>query len=240
MLDLVYKDIIQGRKLILMYLAMGAAMGLALSFAVTNVGSIIGMYMLVSAYGFAVRSTYDEDKNGSYIFLKGLPISDMTIVLGKFLSVFAASMIFALVFGVVGIIEQGIIASEFGPGTNEALLRDPGAFLREFLRTLAILYGLVLIISGVYLAMFFCLGYARATAYNRFIMISIAAFTAIGVAMIQKPHGAPPAWAVAFAAWIESLGQSSLLPLLVIGAGLIIYILCWAISVARVRTRDWS
>jgi len=89
MIDLVYKDIIQNRKLILLYALLGGFVGLVMIASGSDGGGVFTAYVMISTYGFAVRSTYDEDKSGAYLFLKSLPLSDAAIVASKFLSVLA-------------------------------------------------------------------------------------------------------------------------------------------------------
>ncbi len=233
MLDLVWKDIVQGKRTLLMYFLIGSLLGLTMSFAVTDAGSIIAFYMIVSAYGFAIRSTYDEDKSGAYLFLKGLPLSDTAIVASKFVSVLVAAVVLGALFGVIAIIGQGIIAPRIGLGGSAVTAGDLGALLREMLGPAAMLFGIVMVICGVYLAMFFCLGYARASAYNRIVMLGVFAAVMAGSTILRRVQVQPPAW-------IGALGQSLMAPLLVAAAGLVIYALSCVVSIAWVRVRDWS
>lgn len=234
MLDLVWKDIVQGRKMLAFYLAVGAVIGIGLAFALENVGAVIALQMTVSAYGFAIRSTYDEDKNGALLFLKGLPLSDAAIVASKFLSTLAVAIGFAVFFGGVAAIGQGIIGPRSGLGMSGAPGggTDAGALL-EPLISVATLFGVLMVILGVYLAMFFWLGYARAAAYNRVVMLGVFAAVMAGSTVLQRLNVQPPAW-------IGGLEHSLRVPSLVAAAGLVIYALSCAVSIASVRARDWS
>ena len=232
MLDLVWKDIIQGRRMLAFYLVVGAVIGIGLAFALENVGAVIALQMTVSAYGFAIRSTYDEDKNGALLFLKGLPLSDAAIVVSKFLSTLAVAIGFAAFFGGLAFFGQGFIAPRIGLGTPGA----PGGGARALLEPLigvATLFGVLMVILGVYLAMFFWLGYARAAAYNRVVMLGVFAAVMAGSTVLQRLNVQPPAW-------IGGLEHSLRVPSLVAAAGLVIYALSCAVSIASVRARDWS
>ncbi len=232
MLDLIFKDIVQGRRVILMYLVTGALLGLVLSLAVTGVGSVLGMMAVFSTYGYAVRSTYDEDKNGAMLFLKSLPLSDAAIVVSKYVSTFLVSVVLGAFFLAVAVVGEGFVAPRLGFGTPGGI-PDAWAYVGGVLAESGVIFGLVLVMLSVYLTMFFCLGYARAAAYNRFVMLGLFAVLFGGLSVAQKLHPTPPAWVVA-------LGQSSWVPGMAAGGGLALYWLGCLVSVLMVRARDWS
>jgi hypothetical protein len=232
-LDLVWKDLIQGRRMLAFYLVVGAVIATSLAFALKDVGAVVALQMTLSVYGYAIRSTYDEDKNRALLFLKGLPLSDAAIVTSKFLSTFMVAVVFAVFSGGLAVVAQGIIAPRVGtwaaPGdavvTSSLVL---GSFL-----SVASFFGVLLVVLAVYLAMFFCLGYARAAAYNRMVMLGVfavamAVSAAIGRAQVQAP------------AWAATLGRSVWLPLLVAGAGIVLYVAGCLVSIGWVRAHDWS
>lgn len=233
MLDLVYKDIVQGRRTLLLYLVLAVVFGLVMSIGVTNVSSILAMMMVFAVYGFAIRSTYDEEKNGALLFLKGLPLSDTAIVSSKFLSTLAVAVVLAVFFQGVAVFAEVFVRPRFAPGASAGSPVDLAMLLRGSLANISIVLAVVLVLTGVYLTMFFWMGYARASAYHRFVMLGVFAFVSAGASAIQRLSPEPPVW-------LAALWQSRWVPPLVLAAGLSIYALGCAVSVARVRVKDWS
>ncbi len=233
MLDLVYKDIVQGRRTMLLYLAAGIVLGLVMMVSVVNMGSVLSTMAVFSAYGYAIRSTYDEDKNGAILFLKGLPLSDTAIVASKYLSALAVSALLMAFFSGFAALGEGVIAPRLGLGPAARIAVDMNARLRASAREAAMIFAVIMVMLSVYLTMFFCVGYARAAAYNRFVMLGIFAFVFAGISAWQRVSPQPPGWALAF--W-----GSSGLPALAALAGLGVYALGFVISVIRVRAKDWS
>jgi len=232
-LDLVYKDIIQGRRTILWYLVTGTILGLVMMVGVTNVGSILATMMLFSVYGYAVRSTYDEDKNGALLFLKGLPLSDTAIVCSKYLSTLVVAVFLGVFFQGLAALSEGVIAPGLGLGPAAKACVDTGTLLRNSLGNAAIAFGVTMVMLSIYLTMFFCMGYARAAAYNRFVMLGLFAFVFAAASVVQRLSPEPPGWVIA-------LGQSPWTPLLAAAVGLGIYALGCVASVMRVHTKDWT
>jgi ABC-type transport system involved in multi-copper enzyme maturation permease subunit len=119
-LDLIYKDIIQNRKLILLYALIGGFVGLVMMASGSDGGGIFTAYVMVSTYGFAVRSTYDEDKSGAYLFLKSLPLSDAAIVTSKFVSVLAVSVLLVIFFNVTAVLGAYLASLGIIPGLGSS------------------------------------------------------------------------------------------------------------------------
>lgn len=233
MLDLVWKDLIQGRRMLAFYLVIGAVIATSLAFAMSDVGAVIALQMTLSVYGFAIRSTYDDDKSRALLFLKGLPLSDAAIVASKFVSTFIVAVIFAVFSGGLAVVAQGVIAPRVGMGAALGASRVTSSLVLGTFLSVASFFGVLLVILAVYLAMFFCLGYARAAAYNRIVMLGIFAMAMAASAVLGRAHVQAPAWAV-------TLGRSMAVPLLVAGAGLALYVVGCVVSIGRVGARDWS
>lgn len=195
--------------------------------------SVIGVFVVVSTYGFAIKSTYDEDKNGSLLFLKGLPISDTDIVLGKFVSTLFVTALVEVLLALVAVVGECFIVPKFGPQAPVGLSGDMTSILRSSLYTIAAFSGVSVIMAGIYLSMFFCLGYGKAQAYNRFVMLGLFASAFAGGSIISR--SLPEA-----EIWLMKLGQSTEVPLVVGLAGLAVYLAGCLISIMRVRSRDWS
>ena len=131
-------------------------------------------------------ATSDEDKNGSLLFLKGLPISDTDIVLSKFVSTFAVTVLIMAFLGFVALLGEWFIVLRLGPEVPIVPSSDITTLLRGSLYTMAALFGVSMIMLAIYLSMFFCLGYAKAEAYNRFVMLGIFAVVFAGTSVISR------------------------------------------------------
>ncbi|MGE5594301.1 MAG: ABC-2 transporter permease [Betaproteobacteria bacterium] len=233
MLDLVWKDIIQGRRMLAFYLAVGAAIAISLAFAMSDVGAVIALQMTLSVYGFAIRSTYDDDKNGALLFLKGLPLSDAAIVASKFVSTFIVAVGFAVFSGGLAVVAEGFIGPSVGIGAPVGAPQGVSGLVVETFISVAAFFGLLLVLVAVYLAMFFCLGYARAAAYNRIVMLGVFAVVMAASAVLQRAQVRAPDW-------LGALGRSWAAPLVVACAGIVVYAVGCAASIWWVQRRDWS
>lgn len=233
MLDLVWKDIIQGRRALAFYLAVGAAIALGLTFAMSDVGAVVALQMTLSVYGFAVKSTYDDDKHGALLFLKGLPLSDAAIVVSKFVSTFVVAVGFAVFSWGLCVVAEGFLGPSLRLGAAAGAPQGLSGLAWQILLSVAAFFGALLVVMAVYLAMFFCLGYARAAAYNRVVMLGLFAVIMAASAVFQRAHVQPPEWA-------QALGRSWAAPLLAVCAGLAVYAAGCAASLWWVRRRDWS
>ncbi|HXL04103.1 MAG: ABC-2 transporter permease [Firmicutes bacterium] len=237
MLDLIYKDIIQNRKLILLYALMGGFVGLVMMAAGSDGGvSIFGAYIMISTYGFATRSTYDEDKSGAYLFLKSLPLSDGAIVTSKFVSVLVVSVLFVIFFNIIAVLggylaSSGIISS-LGSAAAAPRTFDVAAFLREITLSFAIVFSMAIIVAGAYLVMFFWAGFAKANTYSRAILLAIFLFVTLGVAVAGRLP--------AVQSFIQIIETSSWVPAISIIISLAVYWVCCAVSISRVKAKDWS
>ncbi len=236
MLDLIYKDIIQNRKLILLYALLGGFVGLVMMASGSDGGGIFTAYVMVSTYGFAVRSTYDEDKSGAYLFLKSLPLSDAAIVTSKFVSVLAVSVLLVIFFNVTAVlgaylaslgIIPGLGSSAASPGTV-----DVAAVLLQNAAPFAMVFSMAVVVTGAYLVMFFWAGFAKASTYSRAILLAIFVLVMVGAGAA----GRSPA--------IQNLARiietSSWVPAMSVFLSLAVYWVCCAASVFRVRSKDWS
>lgn len=229
MRDLVWKDFVQNRKALATYFTLGAVILLVSLAGTVNGESMVGMFILLAGYSFAVNATYSEEKNHTFLFLKGLPLSDEAIVGSKFVSVATAILASAVFFGSIAII-AGVVSGR-------------GAVDRESLEQIAWLIaavlGFSLVFNGVYLAMFFVAGFSKASTYIRWVFMAIFAIAMGGAAAMSRffPN---------FGKWLERVTASGppswfvYLPLAILAAGIAVYLVCYAISITRVRSRDWA
>ena len=237
MLDLIYKDIVQNRKLILLYALIGGFIGLAMMMASgSDMAGVFTAYVMISTYGFALRSTYDEDKSGAYLFLKSLPLSDAAIVTSKFVSVFAVSVILVIFFNITAVFgaylaSSGIIPG-FGPAVGTPGTVDVAAILGENAVSFAMVFSMAMVVTGVYLVMFFWVGFAKASAYSRAILFAIFALVMIGVGSAgRSPAIQNLALTIETSSWVSVVS---------VVIGLVVYWICCAVSVLKVAMKDWS
>lgn len=229
MRDLVWKDFVQNRKALVTYFALGAVILLVSLAGTVNGEFMVGMFILLAGYSFAVNATYSEEKNHTFLFLKGLPLSDEAIVGSKFVSVAAAILASAVFFGSIAIIAGAV--SGLGAVDRESLKQT--AWL------VATMMGLSLVFNGVYLAMFFVAGFSKASTYIRWVFMSIFVVTMGGAAVMSRlfPN---------LGKWLEKATASgpppwfAYLPLAIFAAGIAVYLICYVISIVRVRSRDWA
>lgn len=229
MRDLVWKDFVQNRKALATYFTLGAVILLISLAGTVNGESMVGMFVLLAGYSFAINATYSEEKNHTFLFLKGLPLSDEAIVGSKFLSVGGAILASAVFFGSIAIVAGAI--SGRGAVDRESLKQT--AWL------IATMMGLSLVFNGVYLAMFFVAGFSKASTYIRWVFMAILVVTMGGAAAMSRLF--PSA-----GEWLERATASGpppwfvYLPLAIFAAGIAVYLICYEISIARVRSRDWA
>jgi hypothetical protein len=235
-LDLIYKDIIQNRKLILLYALIGGFVGLVMMASGSDGGGIFTAYVMISTYGFAVRSTYDEDKSSAYLFLKSLPLSDAAIVTSKFASVLAVSILLVIFFNVTAVLGAYLASSGIIPGFGSAVagprVFDIAAFLKEIAPSFAMVFSMAVLVTGAYLVMFFWAGFAKASTYSRAILLGIFVLVMLGVGVAGRLPAVQN-----LARMIET---SSWVPAMSVIISLAVYWACCAASVLRVKAKDWS
>jgi len=235
-LDLIYKDIVQNRKLILLYALIGGFVGLVMMASGSDGGGIFTAYVMISTYGFAVRSTYDEDKSGAYLFLKSLPLSDAAIVTSKFASVLAVSVLLVIFFNITAVLGAYLASSGIIPGFSSAVAApgafDITAFLGEIATSFAMVFSMAVVVTGAYLVMFFWAGFAKASTYSRAILLAIFVLVMLGVgAAGRSPQ---------IQNLIRIIETSSWVPAVSVIISLAVYWVCCAASILRVKAKDWS
>lgn len=236
MLDLIYKDIVQNRKLILLYALIGGFVGLVMMASGSDAGGVFAAYVMISTYGFAIRSTYDEDKSGAYLFLKSLPLSDGAIVTSKFSSIFTVSVLLVIFFNVTAVFGAYLSSSGIIPGLGSAVATprafDVATFLGELVPSFAIVFSMALLVTGAYLVMFFWAGFAKASTYSRAILLAIFVLVMLGAGVAGR---SPAVQSVA-----RMIETSMWVPAVCVIISLAVYWACCAASIARVRAKDWS
>lgn len=236
MLDLIYKDIVQNRKLILLYALLGGFVGLVMMASGSDGGGIFTAYVMISTYGFAVRSTYDEDKSSAYLFLKSLPLSDAAIVTSKFASVLAVSVLLVIFFNVTAVLGSylatlGIIPG-FGSSAASPGIVDVTGVLLQNATSFAMVFSMAVVVTGAYLVMFFWAGFAKASTYSRAILLGIFVLVMLGVGVAGRSP--------AVQNLVRMIEASSWVPALSVVVSLAVYWACCAASILRVKAKDWS
>ncbi len=236
MLDLMYKDIVQNRKLILLYALLGGFVGLVMMAAGSDGGGIFAAYIMISTYGFAIRSTYDEDKSSAYLFLKSLPLSDGAIVTSKFLSVLTVSVLLIIFFNVTAVLGAYLASSGIIPGLGSAVATprtlDFAAFLGEVAPSFAMVFSMAVVVTGAYLVMFFWAGFAKASTYSRAILLAIFVLVMLGAGVAERsPLVRNLARTIETSSWVQAMS---------VIIGLAVYWACCGASILKVRAKDWS
>lgn len=151
---IIYKDLYQSKKTIMVYLIIG------LVFVILGTSSdnpaFIGIPIILIVYSVLARNELYEDKNKGYVFLKTLPLKPYKIVLSKYLLCIILALIGTLYSTVVLVlVKKGNIAySEF------AVILACGA--------------VALLMSGVLFNLIYRYGAAKAISYTRLVFISFA------------------------------------------------------------------
>lgn len=144
-MNLVIKDIVSQQKYLLFIL------GLFILFS--YVGGFGLFYLGVGLMMLAMRLAYLEEKNNALLFLRTMPLKPAAIVLSKYLSV----LILALVFAGLGIAKLYLFHE---------------TDLENVLSLLTVL-STMLIFSGVFILLYFKMGYMKASTYFRVIFLSL-------------------------------------------------------------------
>lgn len=149
------KDIYQQRKMLLF----NAVIALAMMAAFTRIPAgtaIFYTYIIMLTFGYVTRSTYDDDRNKSFFFLRSLPIPPGQIVISKYISTLlmaAAAYAFA-VGGYLGMVSVGLATP------------DP------FVVTQGLVFlAIALLLMGSFLTAFFVWNYKQAMGSLRVLMM---------------------------------------------------------------------
>lgn len=149
---LIFKEIFQSRKTLLMYMVMG------LAFAIVGITSgntvMLSIPTLLIVYSVAARNEIYEDKNRGYDFLKTLPIKPYKIVVSKFITAFILSA--------VGCLYALVIIMLFGKEIA----------LEQALSIALSSSGISLIFAGIFYVMVYKFGAVKAINIIRLVFIS--------------------------------------------------------------------
>ncbi|MGF7058959.1 ABC-2 transporter permease [Brassicibacter mesophilus] len=112
MLYIIFKDIYQSRKSIILYMVLGVMFILFNRVNGTELG-MVSAFIFVLVYGIVSRNEYNEDKNGGYMMLRTLPIKSYKIVVSKFITAIILAAIGALFsYAVISIYSRTFILDE--------------------------------------------------------------------------------------------------------------------------------
>lgn len=151
---LIYKDIYQTRKIILIYMILG----MLFAFVGINSGNtvMLAIPILLIVYSALARNEIYEDKNKGYEFLKTLPIKPYKIVVSKFITAFILTL--------VGTWYALMLIIFFGDDIT----------LNQAFTIILPSCGITLIFAGMFYAMVYKLGAVKAINIIGFIFISFA------------------------------------------------------------------
>ena len=168
MLYIIYKDIYQSRKSILLYMLLGAIFLLFNLLNGMGIG-IVATFIFVLVYGIVSRNEYYEDKNGGYMMLKTLPIKPYKIVISKFIT--------AIILSVIGAIFSYVFISVY---TRSFILDD--------VTKLMILAGVSvsLLFSGFLYILVYKVGATRAINVSRILFFAIFFLTPLLISYTVK------------------------------------------------------
>ncbi|WIV11498.1 ABC-2 transporter permease [Proteiniborus sp. MB09-C3] len=149
MLYIIYKDIYQARKTILLYFMIG------LVFIMSTIRNDMGIFMSVGfifmmVYGVTARNEYAEDKNKGYSLLRTLPLKPYKIVMSKYIT--------ALLLAIAGMLYYLVLARF----TNGKIVFDSTLSL-----ALSVGVSLALIFTGILYTFIFRYGAAKAINLSR-------------------------------------------------------------------------
>lgn len=149
MLNIIYKDLYQARKTILLYLVIG------LVFILSTIYNDMGIFMSVGfifimVYGVVARNEYVEDKNRGYSLLRTLPLRPYKIVMSKYMT--------GLILAGIGVLYYYLVSFIFN---NESLMNS------SMITIPLIGAGFSLIFTGVLYIFIYKYGAAKAINLSR-------------------------------------------------------------------------
>jgi ABC-2 type transport system permease protein len=219
------KDFTIQKKNILNYMLIGVV--LTIVFSLLNIfdrHTLFSIVIFVIVYGFVNKALYEDEKSNTLRLLASIPVKREAIVYARYLSagimlVFTSCLLLALSYIVTG---------------GKAAAESSGIGI---LASLAIVIVFVVMLS-VYLPLAFKLGYIKAAGINRFIFLGLFAFFGAASVAIGGLRGGETAESVGnMDAFLSSLNLNAMI-LLLIAAGLLIYICSMWLSAALFRKRD--
>lgn len=179
--------------------------------------SIIG-----STYILVTTSMAYEDKNNSDIVLNSLPLSRSEIVMTKYIEVF--------LFGIVASAVFTIIASIF-----KALNIDIGSINISF-DAIAVALFAVSLMNGLYLPLFFKLGYIK-SKYVNFVLFFVFFFSLQSIAgwISQGEIGG----VIGKIGTLYNSFSQNIIGLLILAAAILFAVLSYSVAVSFYRTREF-
>ena len=166
MLKIVFKDIYQLRKSIVIYIIIGLFLSI---FGIKdNNMSMIGISTFLIVYSVVAQSEFYEDKNRGYYFLKTLPIKRYKIVVSKFIT--------TLILAAAG--------SLFG--LTAALVLGDSIVFNQVLKIILMSLGISLNFAGTLYVLSYKMGALKAINITRYLFITFA-FIPLILSSLLKP-----------------------------------------------------
>ena len=165
---IIYKDIYQARKSIILYMLLGVMFILFNRVNNTELG-MVSAFIFVLVYGIVSRNEYNEDKNGGYMMLRTLPIKSYKIVVSKFIT--------AIILAVIGALFSYVVISVYSR-----------SFIIDDATKLLILAGvsISLLFSGFLYILVYKVGATKAINISRFLFFGIFFLPPILISYIVK------------------------------------------------------
>jgi len=218
MLNIIFKDLYQARKTILLYLAVGLVYILSTIRTEAGMPMSVGFIFLM-IYGVVVRNEYVEEKNRGYSLLRTLPLKPYKIVMSKYMA--------AIVLAVISVIYYGLMTILFGSNVVDI------SFMISILLVGA---GFALIFTGIIYIFIYKYGASRAINLSRIFFIVfflIPVFFSTILEKIPKPSFIESGKLEMF---LESIATDfTTWSLLFVGISLIIYFLTMIASISQFK-----
>ncbi|MCL6458029.1 MAG: ABC-2 transporter permease [Gorillibacterium sp.] len=228
MRQLILKDFVVQKRSMPIYLLLGFVFFLFYySMGDLNITAIV-MPVFIIAYSFMNRSLAEDDRNHTIRLIVSLPLHRMQIVKAKYASIALVVFPVFVVFGLLG------KALGLGIPDLDKDVGDPEGAALIFLVMSFFLLAFIVLIS-VYLPLVYKIGFVRAQAINRFVVVfTIALGAAAGILLtrVAANYGGdgPPEWVKGVIAFIEGLNLY-VLSMMILFLTIVIYLLSMLLSI---------
>lgn len=218
MLNIMFKDLYQARKTILLYLALGLVYILSTIRTEAGIAMSVGFIFLM-IYGVVARNEYVEEKNRGYSLLRTLPLKPYKIVMSKYMA--------AIVLAVISVIYYGLMALLFGSNVAD---------IRFMISILLVGAGFALIFTGILYIFIYKYGAARAINLSRIFFLGFWLIPVVFSTILEKVPKPSFIESGKLEMFLESIAADfSTLSLLFVGISLIIYFLTMIASISQFK-----
>lgn len=218
MLNIIYKDLYQARKTILLYSLIGLIFVFSTIQADTSIFMSAGFIFLM-VYGVVARNEYVEDKNRGYSLLRTLPLKPYKIVMSKYMT--------ALILAAVSVLYYYLMSVIFN---NKTLMNS-------YLITIPLIgAGLALIFTGVLYIFIYKYGAARAINLSRIFFLGFFFIPVIFSSLLKSVPTPSFIESGELEIILESVATDfTIWSLLFLGVSLVIYFLTMLVSISQFK-----